>query len=149
MPTVQQILSEPRREWVGASPASELEIRSLEKAVGTPLPCEYRDFLCVCNGGEGPLAISPFWFQLFDVNFTLSLVRDDFYRKQFPGLFFFGSNGGLESIAFDMRGRSPWPIVAIDCIAGLDSLLVISETFGDFIDAIGRGSTDDVQRKGV
>lgn len=83
MPTVQKIISEPVRERVGATPATEFEIRALEKAVGTRLPSECRDFLCLCNGGTGPLSISPFWFQLFDVKFAMSVAADDFYAKSF------------------------------------------------------------------
>lgn len=49
------------------------------------------------------MALSPLWFQLFDVEFAIALAEDASYREAFPGLFFFGSSGGLESIAFDMR----------------------------------------------
>lgn len=67
----------------------------------------------------------------------MTLASDGFYKEQFPRIFFFGSNGGLESIGLDMRGSQPWPIVAIDCIAGLDSLVTISANMADFIEAIG------------
>jgi hypothetical protein len=135
--TVKQILSDPYREWEGAAPASETEIRTLENVLGLPLPSEYVELLRLNNGGEGELALSPLWFQLFDVESAITLASDDFYRAEFPSIFFFGGNGGLESIGFDMRGKQPWPIVAIDCIAGLDSLVTISANIGDFIEAIG------------
>jgi hypothetical protein len=135
--TVKQILSDPEREWQGSAPASESEIRELENALGVPLPSEYIELLRLNNGGEGELAVPPLWFQLFDVEWTITLASDDFYKTEFPGILFFGGNGGLESIGFDMRAKQPWPIVAIDCIAGLDSLDIISENIGDFIEAIG------------
>jgi hypothetical protein len=46
----------------------------------------------------------------------------------------------VSSIGFDMREKhQPWLIVAIDCIAGLDSLITISANIGDFIEAVGIG----------
>ena len=81
--------------------------------------------------------------QLFNVESAITRARDDFYAAEFPNIFFFGGNGGLESIGFDMRVAPPWPIVAIDCIAGLDSLVTVSASIGDFIEAIGISSEAD------
>ena len=140
--TVKQILCHPNREWSGAAPASASEIRELEDTLGVSLPSEYVELLQLNNGGEGELAISPFWFQLFDVTSAITLARDGSYKAEFPNIFFFGGNGGLESIGFDMRVERPWPIVAIDCIAGLDSLVTVSASIGDFIEAIGISSDE-------
>jgi hypothetical protein len=135
--TVKQIFSDPNRKWKGAAPASEVEIKALENVLGVSLPSEYVELLQLNNGGEGELALAPLWFQLFDVRWAIALATDEFYKAEFPDIFFFGGNGGLESIGFDMREQQPWPIVAIDCIAGLDSLVTISANIGDFIEAIG------------
>ena len=137
MKTIEQILNEPGRSWTGAAPASEFEIKALERALGSGLPTEYVELLRSFNGGEGELAVSPFWFQLFDTKFAASLATDVFYRREFPGLFFFGSNGGLESLGFDMQRPSPWPIVAIDCVAGPESRVPVSDNLLEFIQAIG------------
>jgi SMI1 / KNR4 family (SUKH-1) len=138
--TVKQILSDPHRRWKGAAPASEVEIRSLENVLGISLPSEYGELLRLNNGGEGELALAPLRFQLFEVRWAITLASDEFYKAQFPDILFFGGNGGLESIGFDMREKhQPWPIVAIDCIAGLDSLVTISANISDFIEAIGIG----------
>ena len=135
--TVKQTLSDPEREWQGSAPASESEIRELENVLGVWLPSEYIELLRLNNGGEGELAVPPLWFQLFDVESVITRASDDFYKTEFPGILFFGGNGGLESIGIDMRAEQPWPIVAIDCIAALDSLVIISAKMGDFIEAIG------------
>jgi len=135
--TVTQIFSDPNRKWKGAAPASEAEIKALEGVLGVSLPSEYVELLRLNNGGEGELALPPLWFQLFDVKWAMTLAADDSYKAEFPNIFFFGGNGGLESIGFDMRGKDPWPIVAIDRIAGLDSLMIISANIGEFIEAIG------------
>jgi len=57
--------------------------------------------------------------------------------ENFPTFMFFGSNGGLESIAFDLRVGPPWPIVMIDQIAGPESAKEIAPNMGAFIEAIG------------
>jgi hypothetical protein len=123
--------------WQGSASASETEIREVENVLGISLPSEYVELLLLNNGGEGELALSPLWFQLFDIESVLTQAADDFYKTEFPGILFFGGNGGLESIGFDMRAKQPWPILAVDCIAGLESLETISKNIGDFIKAIG------------
>jgi len=98
---------------------------------------EYLEFLRFSNGGEGELALEPLWFQLFDVGFAIQLWQDQRYRNEYPDLFFFGCNGGMESIAFDMSQTYPWPIVMVDCIAGPDSARRISDDIHSFIRMVG------------
>ena len=50
---------------------------------------------------------------------------------------FFGSNGGLESIAFDIRVGPPWRIVTVDQVAGAESATAIAPSMAAFIEAIG------------
>jgi hypothetical protein len=50
---------------------------------------------------------------------------------------FFGSNGGIESIACDLSAGQPWPVVMIDQIAGPDSATEIAPNMAAFIEAIG------------
>lgn len=126
-------------EWSGEPGASYEEIESLKAALPFEPPTEYVDLLRVSNGGEGELALPPLWFQLFDVNFALQLWSDQHYRNEYPNLYFFGSNGGLESIALDMSQPKPWPVVMVDCVAGLESLEIIAPNMASFIYAIGRG----------
>jgi len=46
---------------------------------------------------------------------------------------FFGSNGGLESIAFDFARGSPWGIVMVDWVAGPESTRGIAPNMGALI----------------
>ena len=140
MKNAKDILSAQARKWVGLPPATENEIAELKKAVGYELPLGYLDLLRESNGGDGELALSPLWFQLWDIAFAIQMATDDFYRSEFDGLFFFGSNGGLESIAFDMRGPLPWPIVMVDCIAGIETAEHVASSIDEFIEAIGLSS---------
>lgn len=137
MKTVKDILSAQARKWVGKPPATENEIAELKKAVGFELPHGYVDLLREHNGGDGELSLSPLWFQLWDIAFAIQIATDEFYRLEFDGLFFFGSNGGLESIAFDMRGPLPWPVVMVDCIAGIESAEQVASSIEEFVEAIG------------
>ena len=57
--------------------------------------------------------------------------------EQFPTFMFFGSNGGLESIAFDIRVGPPWRIVTVDQVAGAESATAIAPSMAAFIEAIG------------
>jgi len=134
---VASILSDKRRNWRREQPLSLQALNRFKHTIDVELPAEYAQLLRYANGGEGDLALPPRWFVLFDVDRVQALYQDDFYRKQFPGLFFFGGNGGLEMIAFDTRRPSPWPIVAVDPIAGMRSAMVIAPDLLRFIEAVG------------
>jgi hypothetical protein len=64
---VLHVLSQPKREWQAKAPASELEIALLESQARADLSAEYLELLRFSNGGEGPLALPPLWFQLYAV----------------------------------------------------------------------------------
>lgn len=140
---VRDILCQPEREWHAKMPASEAEIMQLASHARAQLPTEYVELLRHSNGGEGPLALPPLYFQLYSVRDCIELFHNSQQLlEQFPSFMFFGSNGGLESIAFDLRSRPPWPIVMIDLIAGSESAKEIAPDIATFIEAIGLDSTD-------
>jgi len=140
---VRDILRQPQREWQANAPASEAEIKLLESRARAKLPAEYIELLRFSNGGEGPLALPPLWFQLYAVDDCIELCHTNRHAlEQFPSFMFFGSNGGLESIAFDLRTGPPWPIVTIDQIAGQESAREIAPNMAAFIEAIGLESSD-------
>jgi hypothetical protein len=136
--SVRHVLSQPKREWQAEAPASEVEIALLESRARANLPAEYLELLRFSNGGEGPLALPPLWFQLYAVKDCIDLCHaNQHVLENFPTFMFFGSNGGLESIAFDLRVGPPWPIVMIDQIAGPESAKKIAPNMATFIEAIG------------
>jgi hypothetical protein len=114
MPPHAENFSLDGREWRAKQGASGTEIEALLGALPFQPPPEYIALLRLSNGGEGELALRPLWFQLFDVAFSIQLWQDQHHRNEYPNLFFFGSNGGLEFIAFDMSRTQPWPIVMLD-----------------------------------
>jgi len=137
MRNIAAILSASGREWRKVQGASDSELAKLIRALPFDPPSEYIELLRFSNGGEGELALEPLWFQLFDVEFALQLWHDPAFRVNYPNLFFFGSNGGLESIAFDITQLQPWHILMVDCIAGMKSARRISENIGSFIQSLG------------
>jgi len=137
MPDVAGLLREPRRSWATGPPGDEATIRSLGETAPIELPPEYIDLLRHCDGGEGPLALRPLYFVLYSAEFAAELNASSEHRDQYPGYFVFGSNGGLESIAFDIRAARPWPVAMYDPTEGVESAVVIAEDMATFMSAIG------------
>ncbi|MDT5060472.1 MAG: hypothetical protein QOH63_931 [Acidobacteriota bacterium] len=140
---VDEILKQPNRSWSGNPPATEESILRLVQSCKVKLPDEYLDLLRFSNGGEGDLALPPLLFVLFDVDEILEMLEDSFYREEFPDFLFFGGNGGLEKIAFDVRKGVPYPIVTVDPIAGSESAVEIAPNMAQFIEAIGLEYSDE------
>jgi hypothetical protein len=140
---VAEILKQPNRNWSGNPPASEDDILRLVESCRVKPPDEYLALLRFSNGGEGDLALPPLLFVLFDVDEALRTWSDSFYREEFTDFLFFGGNGGLEQIAFDLRRGEPYPIVMIDPIAGSESAEEIAPDMARFIEAIGLEYADE------
>jgi hypothetical protein len=105
----------------------------------------YNDFsangnypLNIVSHAKGALHCCPAapWFQLYAVKDCIDLCHaNQHILENFPTFMFFGSNGGLETIAFDLRVGPPWPIIGR--IAGPESAKEIAPNMGAFIEAIG------------
>ena len=52
------------REWRKAEGASQEAIALLKSVAPVDLPESYFSLLSFSNGGEGPLAVQPLWFQV-------------------------------------------------------------------------------------
>jgi hypothetical protein len=140
---IASLLAESHREWLADPPCGEAAIEALRESAPVELPSEYLDLLRHCNGDEGPLAIPPLWFILYEAEYAAELNAMDDQREFYPGYYSFGTNGGLERTAFDIRGTPPWPVVMFDPIAGVESAEVIAADMASSIPAIGLGSPED------
>jgi hypothetical protein len=126
------------RDWHTKSGASPEELAQLRESAPENLPSRYLDLLTFSKGGEGPLAVNPFHFQLDPATVVADTIRcENHGQADLKGFLIIGSNGGGEYVAFDTRGRTLWPIVAIDMVAGGDSAEVIAPDFDAFYDRIG------------
>ena len=102
------------------------------------------ELLRFSNGGEGDLALPPRLFVLDSVAEIVDGFHNRFLTEEFPGLVFFGGNGGLERLALDLRSAvPPFPVVMIDPIAGLESAEQIAPDFLVFVAAIGLEYRDE------
>lgn len=126
------------KNWTPNPPATSAEIEKLQVAAPIELPEAYLGILRRYNGGEGEIAMPPMWLQLWSVDEVIENVGVEFYKKEFPGHFFFASNGGMESIAMRKSPSGAVEIVMLDATAGLSSAEVIASDFGSFEEAIGK-----------
>lgn len=126
------------RDWSGASGATVEDLARLRAVAPPDLPPRYVDLLAFSDGGEGPLPITPSNLCL-DPAATVAetIATRNYGRTDLQGFLIIGSNGGGEYLAFDTRGKSPWPIVAIDMVAGSDSAEVVASDFDTFLGQIG------------
>ena len=84
------------------------------------------------------MAISPYNLCLDPAKIVADAINsDNDGRADLMGFLIFGGNGSGEYLAFDARSGAPWPIVAIDMVAGGDSAEVIATDFATFYDRIG------------
>jgi hypothetical protein len=134
---VSNLLREPGRNWTPWPPASEAAIERLQKRVPFDLPEEYIDLLRFCEGGDGDLDLPPLMFRMDSIDESIS--HNDVWKREgvYSGFWFFGGNGGGDSIAFDLRVGPPHPMVMIDCIAGDDSAVRMAANIAEFIKKIG------------
>jgi SMI1 / KNR4 family (SUKH-1) len=139
---IKRLFSEPDRSWNAKTGATEAEISALIASARVVLPVEYLDLLRYCNGGEGPLDLPPQWFALYSSLECIELFHSDQHLlADFPDLVFFGTNGGLETIGFDLGTAYPWRIVMVDAIAGSSSCTEIAADISTFIPRIGIATT--------
>ena len=128
------------REWRKVEGASSDAIAALKSIAPADLPESYYALLSFSNGGEGPLAVQPLWFQLYPAEETARIERDGTFREFFEGLFVIGGNGGGEALAFDLRRGEPYPLVAFDMtnINLTESVQPVASSFDAALELIGQ-----------
>jgi hypothetical protein len=119
------------------APATAAEIEAAEHAVGVPFPAAYRQFMRVANGGEGFVGPNSY-AMLWKVGELDQFNREYQVHDCAPGLLLFGSNGGGEAFAFDMRDAShiivSVPFIGMD----LKEIIPLAATFDAFLEYVGR-----------
>ena len=76
---------------------------------------------------------------LWKIDELLRFNREYEVPEYAPGLFLFGSNGGGEAFAFDLRAEGRNPVVSVPFI-GMDvrDALPLAETFDGFLEHLAR-----------
>jgi hypothetical protein len=115
-----------------AAPASEQSLQSAEKALGKPLPADYRAFLLQCNGGEG--FMGRHYLILWKAEKLAQFNQEYQVPDYAPGLLMFGSSGGGEGFAFDTR-MTPYPIVQVPFVGmSLNDAIPVADSFGKLLE---------------
>ena len=117
-------------------PKAVAEIRRFQKNSKIHLPDDYLQFLQYSDGGEG--FIGNAYVMLWRLEELLDLNQGYKVEEFAPELFLFGSDGGGEAFAFDMRS-STVAIVSVPFIP-LDSAYAyrLGSSFDDFLDFISK-----------
>lgn len=112
-------------------PAPVHLIEEAEKNLSFSFPKDYRRFLELGNGGDGFIGES--YAILWRVEELASLNNEYQVCDYAPGLLLFGSNGGGEAFAFDLRAPTQ-PIVKVPFVGmDLQSIVVIGKNFSNFL----------------
>ncbi len=126
------------------APATDAEIASLSAASPFPLPREFIELLRVSNGGEGWLAIRPWYFQLWSST-EIPLHNAGYEtQKYFPEYIGFGSSGGGTMFAFHKDAGLKVFGIPFDTIDHRD-IETVTESLIDFAHAMGREAQQAVQ----
>jgi cell wall assembly regulator SMI1 len=114
------------------APATTDAIREFEIRSGIRLPEDYIEFLQYANGGEGFLGKNVYVI-LWPVEELLHMNEAYGVNKFAPGLLSFGSDGGGNAFAFDMRSGvrrvSSIPFIGME----LKAMRPVAESFGRFL----------------
>lgn len=114
------------------APAEASEIARFQTDQGVMLPEDYVGFLLRTNGAEGPVGKSGY-VSLWAID-DLSEMNRGYRVEEFaPGLLLFGSDGGDEAFAFDLRDSS-MPIVGVPFVGmNLDEVRPLSATLTEML----------------
>lgn len=119
----------------GNSPAIEKDISKAERILNISFPEDFRDFLMESNGGEG--SIGENYVMLWNTD-ELGEYNNSYQVDEYAkGLVLFGSDGGGEAFAFDMR-TSPPPIVSVPFVGvSLEYANPLAGKFVAFLEKLG------------
>jgi hypothetical protein len=125
--------------WRAAPPASEVALRRLRDEAPVRLPDSYFDQLAASNGGEGDLGVEPGWIVFWPAERVLESNIGYSLPEFLPEFFGFGSNGGGELLAFDVRIQEPYPIVMVPFVPlQAQEARQIAASFDELRSLIGR-----------
>lgn len=123
-------------------PADRAAIEQFQTATNVRLPKDYTEFLRHGNGGEGFIGEAAYAI-LWAVE-ELQELNTAYEVEEFaPGLLLFGSDGGGEAYAFDLRDGE-MSVVQVPFV-GMELELVerIADSFSGFLDVLYRERNDE------
>lgn len=124
--------------WKLRGPADPALVAEVVRRLDIDLPNDYRTFLAEANGGEGFVGDGGF-VRLWPIDEIESSNEELGVSEFAPDLVFFGTDGGGEGYAFDIRAR-PHRVVQVPLIGMKDSETWIDQgaTLVDLLDRVGK-----------
>jgi hypothetical protein len=102
------------------------------------LPVAYLDQLAASNGREGDLGVEPGWIVIWPAEQVIHHNAHYSIQESLPGFFGFGSSGGGELLAFDMRGGEPCRVAIVPFIGmQVEDAIQIARSFEQLRAMIG------------
>jgi SMI1 / KNR4 family (SUKH-1) len=121
----------PLQDFDANGPPLEGALESVERHFGCVFPEQYKAFMSQRDGGEG--FIGKRYLVLWRVEELIEFNQGYESNEYAPGLLLFGSNGGGEAFAFDLRDPS-LPIRMVPFIGmSLHDAVLIADTFNNFL----------------
>src|SRR4051812_12487051 len=121
--------------------ATQWAIDAASQTLGESLPPDYIEVMLITNGCEGFVGQS--YFRLYPVE-NLAKLNAAFGVQEFaPGLVIFGSNGGGEAFAFDMRTSAPGVVQLPFIPMAYEYIIERSPSFADFLVRMARPDPGD------
>jgi hypothetical protein len=118
------------------APADARSVHQFETESGFKLPEDYVQFLQQTDGGEG--FVGDAYLILWRVGELLEMNEGYQVAEYAPGLFLFGSDGGGDAFAFDMRADST-PIVCVPFVGmALEFVRPVAPDFHAFLKELSK-----------
>lgn len=136
----QNVLEKLSIKWqLCPPPAEPTAIKQLVAGANCDLPEAYLQLLAFSDGAEGHLDIEPYWFQIWHTVQVIECNQAHAVSQAVPGFWGFGSSGGGELLAFDIREPASRRVYMIPFIPMvLDEAVLIADDFDAFIKAMGQ-----------
>jgi len=117
--------------------ATEQELDAAAAALGIELPEDYRAVMRRINGGDCDFGDA--WIVLYSLE--AAIERNAVFKEAgFPPFIFFGSDGGGEGYAWDLRPERRSRYVAVPFIVPEDAAVIrCGDTFEEFLSVVHGG----------
>lgn len=114
-------------------------IEEVERALGVRFPKDYADFLATSDGAEGFIGEQDnAYLSLWPVERLAEMNAAYKTNEYSPGLLLFGSDGGGEGYAFDLRSSEPSVVqMPFDSIDPRDAR-ACGRTFTEFLELLSK-----------
>ncbi len=133
-------IEELLEHFSGNNPAPAEDLASLQqhfRAFGKELPSDLREVLEASDGAEG--FVNRNYLMLWGAAEIIACHKAYDVDVYAPGLILFGSSGGGEAYAYDIRQASGMPVVKVPFVGmSLEYADVLAPTFTEFLESLAK-----------